>query len=179
MRYQKNKVMIPFNGWFIFLWFKNPFWLKYCIGNHCNLFVLDQEYPPGVMLFPMRSLTGAPFRTTNLVVMVPNNDGINKCKEPDCIAYGDALLMDPGCCTLSHSEVYIFKCLVRAFTSSCQYGYTHFLSSSWLDSVILIGETYLLLERVLDNLNSTPSSTPITTYPLSGVLFNLSLFQFV
>ena len=71
------------------------------------MFILDQEYPPGVMLVPMRSRTREPFHTTNLVVMVPHNS-INKPEGSDCITYGDALIMDPGCCIQSHSEVWIF-----------------------------------------------------------------------
>jgi len=59
------------------------------------------------MLVPMRSRTAKPFHTTNLVVMVPHNS-INKPEGLDIITYGDALLMDPGCCTQSHSEVCTF-----------------------------------------------------------------------
>ncbi|XP_020269216.1 uncharacterized protein LOC109844548 isoform X2 [Asparagus officinalis] len=70
-----------------------------------SLTTLYQEYPPGVMLFPMKSITGEPFHTTNLVVMVPHNVGNNKSESSAYITYGDALLMDPGCCTQSQSEL--------------------------------------------------------------------------
>lgn len=68
------------------------------------MFTLHQEYPPGVVLVPMTSRTREPFHTTNLVVILPQS-GSNKSEALDYIAYGDALLMDPGCCTQSHSEV--------------------------------------------------------------------------
>ncbi|XP_058091475.1 uncharacterized protein LOC131237621 isoform X4 [Magnolia sinica] len=65
---------------------------------------LDQEYPPGVTLVPLRSRTQPPFRTTNLVVIAPNNvtDG---CEDSSFAAYGDALLMDPGCRSDCHTKL--------------------------------------------------------------------------
>ncbi|ONK66390.1 uncharacterized protein A4U43_C06F7350, partial [Asparagus officinalis] len=62
-----------------------------------------QEYPPGLMLVPMRSRTREPFHTTNLVVMVPHSG--NLIEDSNYNIYGDALLVDPGCCTQSHSEL--------------------------------------------------------------------------
>ncbi|KAJ0962690.1 hypothetical protein J5N97_027812 [Dioscorea zingiberensis] len=63
-----------------------------------------QEYPPGIILAPMASRTLKPFRTTNLVVIVSNNsvDGI---EDSSNIFYGDALLMDPGCSSQSHTKL--------------------------------------------------------------------------
>ncbi|XP_058091473.1 uncharacterized protein LOC131237621 isoform X2 [Magnolia sinica] len=63
-----------------------------------------QEYPPGVTLVPLRSRTQPPFRTTNLVVIAPNNvtDG---CEDSSFAAYGDALLMDPGCRSDCHTKL--------------------------------------------------------------------------
>lgn len=63
-----------------------------------------QEYPPGVMLVPMKSRTGKPFCTTNLIVMVSDSD-ITISEESEHVYYGDALLVDPGCCTQSHTEL--------------------------------------------------------------------------
>ncbi|KAJ6813258.1 uncharacterized protein M6B38_144815 [Iris pallida] len=63
-----------------------------------------QEYPPGVMLVPMRSRTQKPFRTTNLIVMVPNHD-VNISENFGHITAGDALLVDPGCCSQFHKEL--------------------------------------------------------------------------
>ena len=63
-----------------------------------------QEYPPGVILAPMASRTLKPFHTTNLVVVV-SDKSIDGIEGPGNIAYGDALLMDPGCCSQSHKEV--------------------------------------------------------------------------
>ncbi|XP_073117111.1 uncharacterized protein [Elaeis guineensis] len=60
-----------------------------------------QEYPPGIMLVPMKSRTREPFHTTNLVVMVPSNV-TDKSEHSSFITYGDALLMDPGCCSQLH-----------------------------------------------------------------------------
>nr|XP_010926009.1 uncharacterized protein LOC105048409 isoform X3 [Elaeis guineensis] len=64
-----------------------------------------QEYPPGIMLVPMKSRTREPFHTTNLVVMVPSNV-TDKSEHSSFITYGDALLMDPGCCSQLHVEVF-------------------------------------------------------------------------
>ncbi|XP_038986057.1 uncharacterized protein LOC103718831 [Phoenix dactylifera] len=63
-----------------------------------------QEYPPGIMLVPMKSRTREPFHTTNLVVMVPNN-ATDRSEHSSFITYGDALLMDPGCCSQLHGEL--------------------------------------------------------------------------
>ncbi|KAH7658448.1 Metallo-hydrolase/oxidoreductase protein [Dioscorea alata] len=63
-----------------------------------------QEYPPGVILAPMASRTLKPFHTTNLVVIV-SDKSIDGIEGPGNITYGDALLMDPGCCSQSHKEL--------------------------------------------------------------------------
>ncbi|CAM0879043.1 unnamed protein product [Alopecurus aequalis] len=64
----------------------------------------SQEYPPGLTLVPMKSRTLSPFRTTNLVV-VQANGGACGSKRSDFFACGDALLVDPGCCTQVHTEL--------------------------------------------------------------------------
>lgn len=64
-----------------------------------------QEYPPGVVLVPMGSRTGKPFRTTNLVVFSPKNVS-NDCGKNGFIACGDALIVDPGCHSEFHEEVW-------------------------------------------------------------------------
>lgn len=64
-----------------------------------------QEYPPGVTLIPMRSRTQKPFRTTNLVVIVPG-DVTNGRGDSSFSIYGDALIMDPGCLPDCHAEVW-------------------------------------------------------------------------
>ncbi|XP_052140057.1 uncharacterized protein LOC127759883 isoform X1 [Oryza glaberrima] len=63
-----------------------------------------QEYPPGITLVPMKSNTLQPFRTTNLVVVVATDTpGGSTCS--DCVVYGDALLIDPGCCSQVHGKL--------------------------------------------------------------------------
>ncbi|XP_006643687.1 uncharacterized protein LOC102718960 isoform X1 [Oryza brachyantha] len=64
----------------------------------------SQEYPPGITLVPMKSRTLQPFRTTNLVVVLAANAaGGSACS--DCVASGDALLIDPGCCSQVHGKL--------------------------------------------------------------------------
>ncbi|ESQ34218.1 hypothetical protein EUTSA_v10007371mg [Eutrema salsugineum] len=63
-----------------------------------------QEYPPGVMVVPMRSRTLKPFKTTNLVVFAPEN-GSRDHLGTDFVAYGDALIVDPGCLHKLHVEL--------------------------------------------------------------------------
>ncbi|KAG7592991.1 Metallo-beta-lactamase [Arabidopsis thaliana x Arabidopsis arenosa] len=63
-----------------------------------------QEYPPGVMLVPMRSRTLKPFKTTNLVVFAPEN-GSGDHQGTDFVAHGDALIVDPGCLFKLHVEL--------------------------------------------------------------------------
>ncbi|KAL5553130.1 hypothetical protein UlMin_040531 [Ulmus minor] len=63
-----------------------------------------QEYPPGVTLIPMRSRTAKPFLTTNLIVFAP--DDPSECGEnTSFVASGDALIVDPGCCSELHGEL--------------------------------------------------------------------------
>ncbi|PIA33350.1 hypothetical protein AQUCO_04100044v1 [Aquilegia coerulea] len=66
--------------------------------------LLCQEYPPGIRLVPMGSRTAKPFRTTNLIVIEPDNvtDGHG---DKDFAAYGDALIVDPGCRSQFHEEL--------------------------------------------------------------------------
>ncbi|KAF8390105.1 hypothetical protein HHK36_024627 [Tetracentron sinense] len=63
-----------------------------------------QEYPPGVIVVPMGSRTAKPFRTTNLVVFVPENvtDGFG---DKTFVVNGDALIVDPGCLSEFHAEL--------------------------------------------------------------------------
>ncbi|VVA92475.1 unnamed protein product [Arabis nemorensis] len=63
-----------------------------------------QEYPPGVMIVPMRSRTLKPFKTTNLVVFAPENGSADH-QGTDFVAYGDALIVDPGCLKKLHVEL--------------------------------------------------------------------------
>ncbi|KAL1188211.1 hypothetical protein V5N11_025429 [Cardamine amara subsp. amara] len=63
-----------------------------------------QEYPPGVMLVPMRSRTSKPFKTTNLVIFAPEN-GSGEHQGTDFVAHGDALIVDPGCLKKLHVEL--------------------------------------------------------------------------
>ncbi|CAH8307951.1 unnamed protein product [Eruca vesicaria subsp. sativa] len=63
-----------------------------------------QEYPPGVMVVPMRSRTLKPFTTTNLVVFAPENVSVDY-KETDFVIRGDALIVDPGCHYKLHTEL--------------------------------------------------------------------------
>ncbi|CAA7408419.1 unnamed protein product [Spirodela intermedia] len=63
-----------------------------------------QEYPPGVCILPMRSRTIKPFRTTNLLVMT-QSEANEDVEYSTCVAHGDALLVDPGCCSEFHAEL--------------------------------------------------------------------------
>ncbi|XP_010551253.1 PREDICTED: uncharacterized protein LOC104821921 isoform X2 [Tarenaya hassleriana] len=63
-----------------------------------------QEYPPGVMLVPMHSRTQKPFKTTNLIVIAPENDR-GDIQGTDFVASGDALIVDPGCHYQLHEEL--------------------------------------------------------------------------
>ncbi|KAJ6771976.1 ENDORIBONUCLEASE LACTB2 [Salix koriyanagi] len=63
-----------------------------------------QEYPPGVIIVPMRSRTTKPFHTTNLVVFAPESVK-NKCEDYNFVAHGDALIVDPGCRANFHKEL--------------------------------------------------------------------------
>ncbi|KAJ4823584.1 hypothetical protein Tsubulata_040345 [Turnera subulata] len=64
-----------------------------------------QEYPPGVIILPMKSRTAKPFRTTNLVIFAPSS-ATNECDGYSYIARGDALIVDPGCQTNLHDELF-------------------------------------------------------------------------
>ncbi|MBA0798836.1 hypothetical protein Gohar_009390 [Gossypium harknessii] len=70
-----------------------------------------QEYPPGVVILPMRSKTRKPFLTTNLVIFAPKqvSDTVGDCS---FVAHGDALIVDPGCRHEYHEELkQIIACL--------------------------------------------------------------------
>ncbi|XP_062196239.1 uncharacterized protein LOC133899241 [Phragmites australis] len=63
----------------------------------------SQDYPPGIALVPMKSKTLQPFWTTNLLVVQATNVA-GGLKRSDFVASGDALLIDPGCCSQVHAE---------------------------------------------------------------------------
>ncbi|KAJ4974399.1 hypothetical protein NE237_007573 [Protea cynaroides] len=63
-----------------------------------------QEYPPGVTIVPMGSRTGKPFWTTNLVVVAPDIIS-SRCVDSSFAAYGEALIIDPGCHSKFHDEL--------------------------------------------------------------------------
>ncbi|KAG6534412.1 uncharacterized protein LOC121986146 isoform X1 [Zingiber officinale] len=63
-----------------------------------------QEYPPGIIIVPMKSRTAKPFHTTNLVVVVANN-AFHEPKESNFVANGEALLVDPGCSSQFHGDL--------------------------------------------------------------------------
>lgn len=64
-----------------------------------------QEYPPGVLIIPMSSLTAKPFTKTNLVVFAPDNCLDVAYHDSKFAAYGDALIMDPGCHYRVHDQL--------------------------------------------------------------------------
>ncbi|XP_057542701.1 uncharacterized protein LOC130821090 isoform X2 [Amaranthus tricolor] len=63
-----------------------------------------QEYPLGIILVPMGSRTSKPFSTTNLVVIAPQTIASVE-KDKDFVAYGDALMVDPGCKLQFHQQL--------------------------------------------------------------------------
>lgn len=63
-----------------------------------------QEYPPGLVLVPMRSRTAKPFNTTNLVIFAPQNVS-DTSEGGSFVCHGDALIVDPGCQHECHEEV--------------------------------------------------------------------------
>ncbi|CAI0553178.1 unnamed protein product [Linum tenue] len=63
-----------------------------------------QEYPPGVFLVPMKSRTGKPFLTTNLIIFAPAIVS-GKLSDNSCAISGDVLIVDPGCHTNVHEEL--------------------------------------------------------------------------
>lgn len=64
-----------------------------------------QEYPPGIVLVPMESRTAKPFHTTNLVVFAPKNTPNVSEDDSSFVAYGDALIVDPGCHAKHHAKL--------------------------------------------------------------------------
>ncbi|KAK8627311.1 hypothetical protein V6N13_134924 [Hibiscus sabdariffa] len=63
-----------------------------------------QEYPPGVIILPMRSRTAKPFDTTNLVIFAPEKVS-DTCGDCSFVVHGDALIVDPGCRREYHEEL--------------------------------------------------------------------------
>lgn len=63
-----------------------------------------QEYPPGVIIVPMKSRTAKPFQTTNLVIFAPESVK-NESEDYNFVAHGDALIVDPGCRADFHEEL--------------------------------------------------------------------------
>lgn len=70
-----------------------------------KIFYHFQEYPPGVVLVPMGSRTAKPFHTTNLVVFAPE-DVPGDSGDKSFFIHGDALIVDPGCHSKFHGEVW-------------------------------------------------------------------------
>ncbi|PHT33394.1 hypothetical protein CQW23_25194 [Capsicum baccatum] len=62
-----------------------------------------QEYPLGVKVIPMESRTAKPFRTTNLVVFLP--EGNASGSDDSFVAHGEALIVDPGCKSASYEQL--------------------------------------------------------------------------
>ncbi|XP_006344152.1 uncharacterized protein [Solanum tuberosum] len=62
-----------------------------------------QEYPLGVKIIPMESRTAKPFRTTNLIVFLPEGNA-SECDD-GFIAHGEALIVDPGCKSASYEQL--------------------------------------------------------------------------
>ncbi|KAL0917195.1 hypothetical protein M5K25_012242 [Dendrobium thyrsiflorum] len=63
-----------------------------------------QEYPIGIMVIPMKSRTQKPFSTTNLVLIVAE-DETSESEDSGIIKYGDALIVDPGCSIQYHPDL--------------------------------------------------------------------------
>ncbi|XP_031248170.1 uncharacterized protein LOC116105951 isoform X2 [Pistacia vera] len=63
-----------------------------------------QEYPPGVILVPMKSRTKSPFHTTNLILFAPESISDDQ-GDSRFIAHGEALIVDPGCRREYHDEL--------------------------------------------------------------------------
>jgi hypothetical protein len=79
----------------------------------------------------MKSRTLSPFRTTNLVV-VQANGGACGSKGSDFFACGDALLIDPGCCSQVHTEV-------RALSKIISYNFSYSIyNDTWCISYFTI-----------------------------------------
>uniref|UniRef100_A0A2P2KLQ5 Metallo-beta-lactamase domain-containing protein n=1 Tax=Rhizophora mucronata TaxID=61149 RepID=A0A2P2KLQ5_RHIMU len=74
-------------------------------GQKVHTSLCYQEYPPGVVIVPMKSRTTKPFKTTNLVIFAPESIS-SKCDENSFVAHGDALIVDPGCQSDSHEELF-------------------------------------------------------------------------
>lgn len=53
----------------------------------------------------MESRTAKPFHTTNLVVLAPKNTPNVSEDDSSFVAYGDALIVDPGCHAKHHAKV--------------------------------------------------------------------------
>lgn len=67
-----------------------------------------QEYPPGIFVAPMDSVTGKPFSKTNMVVFAPTAPLTHTIDTSVAVACGDALICDPGCYPVAaHAQVCI------------------------------------------------------------------------
>ncbi|XP_020595413.1 uncharacterized protein LOC110035521 isoform X2 [Phalaenopsis equestris] len=65
-----------------------------------------QEYPLGLIVAPMKSRTQKPFSTTNLVLIVAEDETIeSETNESAIFKHGEALLVDPGCSVQQHSDL--------------------------------------------------------------------------
>jgi hypothetical protein len=64
-----------------------------------------QDYPPGVVIVPMSSITGKPFNKTNLVIFSPSTCLTEKSLSSEHAASGDVLIADPGCTGIAHAKV--------------------------------------------------------------------------
>lgn len=79
--------------------FGKPFQWKF------NIKLQYQEYPPGVLVVPMNSMTLKPFKKTNLVVFAPDGYS-NSCSDnANFDIHGDALIVDPGCHFRVHDQL--------------------------------------------------------------------------
>lgn len=124
-----------------------------------------QEYPPGIMVIPMKSRTQKPFSTTNLVLIIAEDES-TKSEDPDIIKYGDALLVDPGCSIQHHSDledlVKVLPKKLLVFLTHHHYDHVDGLSvinKCNPDAVLLAHENTL---RRIDEANWSHESIPIS-----------------
>lgn len=93
-----------------------------------------QEYPPGVILVPMQSRTAKPFHTTNLVIFAPENVS-DTSGDYSFVAYGDALIVDPGCRHEYHEEVWntcLLPLVLPHFVRKTIFNLSYHLLCHWL-----------------------------------------------
>ena len=87
----------------------------------------------------MRSRTLKPFQTTNLV-LISKFEALEDKEIPSYAAYGDALLVDPGCCSEFHSEVYYYL-----------YFRNFYVKFSCVDVSSTLNSFHVLLQHCLGN----------------------------